>query len=191
MLDLKKTDPSWTLFLDRDGVINIEKEADYIYHYNEFIFYDGAKEALKAFSRYFRKIILVTNQRGVGRGLMTEKALIDIHTEMLEEIQQSGGRIDQVFYCTSTDNSHPNRKPNPGMAYLAQKEFPPIDFRKSIMVGNNLSDMQFGRNAGMFTVHVRTTHPDIALPHDLIDLSYPGLYEFAMELQTVRESSKY
>lgn len=191
MLDLKTIDRSWTLFLDRDGVINHEKEADYVYQYGEFVFYDGARIALKVFSEYFDKILLVTNQRGVGRGLMTEDALVDIHRQMLRDIQDSGGRIDDIFYCTATDNQDPNRKPNPGMAYLAQKKFPPIDFTKSIMVGNNLSDMQFGRNAGMFTVHVRTTHPHIVLPHDLIDLSFEDLYAFAKELQTIKGNSKY
>ena len=77
------------------------------------------------------------------------------------------------------------------MAFLAQKKFPPIDFQKSIMVGNNLSDMQFGRNAGMYTVHLRTTHPGITLPNELIDLSFLDLYDFAHTLYTVMENSKY
>jgi histidinol-phosphate phosphatase family protein len=191
MLDLKNIDTSWTLFLDRDGVINHEKKSDYIYHYGEFVFHDRVNEALKILAEFFGKIILVTNQRGVGRGLMTEDALEDIHMQMLAEIRNSGGRIDEIFYCISTDNEHPNRKPNPGMAYLAQKKFPPIDFKKSIMVGNTLSDMLFGRNAGMYTVHVRTTHPDITLPHDSIDLSFEDLYSFAKELQLIKGNSKY
>ena len=182
MLNLKDIDQRWTLFLDRDGVINHEKEMDYVYSYNEFVFHDRVKEAMKIFSHYFGKIILVTNQRGVGRGLMSEGDLIDIHIKMLADIRNSGGRIDEIFYCTSTDNEHPNRKPNPGMAFLAQEKFPLIDFKKSVMVGNNLSDMQFGRNAGMYTVHVRTTHPDITLPNDLIDMSFLDLYDFAKTL---------
>lgn len=191
MLDLKNIDTSWTLFLDRDGVINHEKEMDYVYRYDEFIFYDGVKEALKILSEYFGKIILVTNQRGVGRELMTEDDLLDIHLQMMSDITGSGGRIDEIFYCTSTDNEHPNRKPNPGMAIEAQKKFPPIDFRKSIMVGNNLSDMQFGRNAGMFTIHVRTTHPDILLPHELIDMSFADLLEFANAIIAIKGNLKY
>jgi histidinol phosphatase-like enzyme len=59
------------------------------------------------------------------------------------------------------------------------------------MVGNNLSDMQFGRNAGMYTIHLKTTHPDIELPHDLIDLSFEDLYDFAIHLQSIKENSKY
>jgi D-glycero-D-manno-heptose 1,7-bisphosphate phosphatase len=190
MLDLKNIDTTWTLFIDRDGVINHEKKLDYIYNYGEFVFYDRVKDALKILSEYFGKTILVTNQRGVGRGLMTEKDLLDIHLRMLTDIRNSGGRIDEIFYCTSADNEHPDRKPNPGMAYQAQKKFPPIDFKKSIMVGNSLSDMQFGRNAGMFTVYVRTTRPDIEFPHDLIDIFFEDLFEFASVLQTIKGSSK-
>ena len=185
MLNLKDIDQSWTLFLDRDGVINHEKKMDYVYRYSEFVFHDRVKEAMKIFSHYFGKIILVTNQRGVGRGLMSEEDLIDIHVKMLADIEKSGGRIDEIFYCTSTDDEHPNRKPNPGMAFLAKKKIPQIDFQKSIMVGNNLSDMQFGRNAGMYTIHVRTTHPDIILPNDLIDMSFLDLYDFAKQLETM------
>ena len=107
------------------------------------------------------------------------------------DINRSGGRIDEIFYCTSTDEENPYRKPNPGMAFEAKKKFPPIDFKKSIMVGNNLSDMQFGRNAGMFTIHVRTTHPDIRLPHDLIDMSFADLFEFATAIFAIKENSKY
>ena len=191
MFNLKDIDQTWTLFLDRDGVINHEKKMDYVYRYSEFVFHDRVTDAMKIFSDYFGRIILVTNQRGVGRGLMSEDDLLDIHQQMLSDIINSGGRIDEIFYCTSTDNEHPNRKPNPGMAFLAQKKFPHIDFKKSIMVGNNLSDMQFGRNAGMYTIHVRTTHPDIQFPNELIDASFLDLYEFASALQSAMENSKY
>lgn len=179
MLDLKNIDKSWTLFLDRDGVINHEKPEDYIYNYSEFIFYDGVKEALQRLAKCLERIIVITNQRGIGRGLMTEEDLHAIHKRMLEDINAAGGRIDAIYYCTAVDNTHPNRKPNPGMALQAKKDFSDIDFSKSIMVGNNLSDMQFGRNVRMFTVHIKTTDPGQILPHPLIDLSCEDLSAFA------------
>ena len=110
---------------------------------------------------------------------MTEETLINIQTRMIEELKQAGGRIDRIYYCTATNNDHPNRKPNPGMALQAKKDLPEIDLSKSIMVGNNLSDMEFGRNAGIYTIHLRTTHPEIISPHPLIDLSCTNLLEFA------------
>jgi D-glycero-D-manno-heptose 1,7-bisphosphate phosphatase len=182
MLDLQAIDPGWSLFLDRDGVINHEKEQSYIFHYDEFFFYEGVKEALRILAAAFGPILIVTNQRGLGKGLMKEKDLADIHLNMVQEIKKAGGRVDRIYYSDSLSNEHPDRKPNPGMAYQAKKDFPGIDFRRSVMVGNNLSDMEFGRNAGMYTVYLRTTAPDQSLPHELIDLSFNSLYDFAKAL---------
>ena len=179
MIDWRKIDKTWTLFLDRDGVINHEKHLDYVYSYVEFEFYDGVLQALKTLSARFGKMIIVTNQRGVEKKLMTETALVSLHNEMLQDIRKAGGEVDAIYYCTSLDDNHPNRKPQIGMALLARERFPEIDFRKSIMVGNNLSDMQFGKNAGMYTVFVKTTSPGITLPHPLIDLAVEDLPTFA------------
>lgn len=183
MLDLKNITNSWTLFLDRDGVINLEKHQDYVYHYGEFVFYDGVKDALRFLSNHFKRIIIITNQRGVGRELMTEDALISIHNQMVADVEAGGGRIHKIYYCTSIDDAHPNRKPNPGLFTEAQRDFPDISPAASLMVGNNLSDMQFGRNAGMHTVFVRTTNPAQPYPHPLIDLAFNDLPAFAKALQ--------
>ena len=180
--DLKTIDKSWTLFIDRDGVINHEKQGDYIRNWQEFKFYDGAQEAIKILSKKFGKIIVVSNQRGVGKELMTEDDLSNIHQKMMTEIELAGGYIDKIYYCTSTDVKHPERKPNPGMALKAEKEIPSIDLSKSIMVGNNSSDMLFGRNAGLYTVFLKTTKPDMSLPHPDIDLVFDSLIDFAKAL---------
>ena len=168
--------------MDRDGVLNHEKYQDYVYNYDEFVFYDGVKEAMKLLAERFGLILITTNQKGVGKGLMTEADLQDIHHRMTQEIAAAGGRIDKIYYCTSTDNNHPNRKPNPGMAKDAQKDFPAIDLQKALIVGNNISDMEFGRNAGMHTVFVKTTHPQQPLPHPAIDLAVDDLPTFAKAL---------
>ena len=183
MLDLKSIDSSWTLFLDRDGVINEEKSQGYIYHYGEFVFYKGVREAIQYFSSRFQHIILTTNQRGVGKGLMSEEDLHQVHKMMLQDITALDGRIDKIYFASSIHDDDPMRKPYPGMALLAKKDFPAIDFSKSIMVGNNLSDMAFGRNAGMHTVFLKTTSPDQAIPHEWIDLAFDSLEDFAKALQ--------
>jgi D-glycero-D-manno-heptose 1,7-bisphosphate phosphatase len=67
MLNLAAIDHSWTLFLDRDGVINHEKHKDYIHTWDEFVFYEGVPEAMKVFAERFRYIVVVTNQKGVGK----------------------------------------------------------------------------------------------------------------------------
>lgn len=178
-LNLSAIDKSWTIFIDRDGVINHEKKEDYILNWNEFVFYNGVKDALHKISNKFGKVIIVSNQRGVGRGLMRETDLRHIHLDMQAAIEESGGRIDKIYYCTSTENKHPDRKPNPGMAFHAKREFPEIDLSKSIMIGNKLSDMLFARNACIYSVFVATTNPDTPFPHPDIDQRYSSLPDFA------------
>ena len=182
MIDLRQINKNWTLFLDRDGVINEEKENSYIFHYGEFFFYDRAKEALRVLAEAFGHIVIVTNQRGVGKGLMTAADLQAIHDKMIGEIVLAGGRIDRIYYADSLRDDHPDRKPNPGMAFAARQDFPAIDFHRSVMVGNNISDMDFGRNAGMYTVFLQTTQPDLPLPHPSIDLTFKSLHDFAKAL---------
>ncbi len=172
-------DDSWTLFLDRDGVINEEKHLDYVNHWNEFIFYQGVKEATAVFAQKFKHIVVATNQRGVSKGLTPIDELHRIHSNMKAEIEAFGGRIDKIYFCTDADNESPNRKPNPGMAFQAQADFSSIDLNKSIMIGNNISDLKFGRNAGMKTVFLRTTKPELILEEGLADLEFESLISFA------------
>lgn len=181
-LNLKKIDTTWSLFLDRDGVINYEKENDYIRHWNEFRFYEGVKEALAVFASRFGKIFIVSNQRGVGKQLMTEEDLTEIHHCMLKEIEQAGGRIDKIYFCTALDPKDPYRKPNPGMAFQAQKDFPDIDLNRAVMAGNKPGDMLFAKNAGMYSLFIASTHPETPFPHPDIDLRYSSLSAFAKDL---------
>lgn len=181
-LDLKKIDKSWTLFLDRDGVINEERLGEYVLHWGEFVFSKGVLEVFKKMSDAFGKVIIISNQRGVGKGLMTEEALQTIHLEMQREVEIVNGKIDKIYYCTEKDEKCFNRKPNPGMALQALKDFPGIDLSKSIMVGNKPGDMKFGRAAGMFTAFVKTTNPSQQFPHPDIDMAFSSLYDFASAL---------
>jgi len=181
-LDLHKIDNSWTLFLDRDGVINEDKVGSYIFHKDEFKFMQGAPDFFKRLSEKFGHIIVVTNQRGIGRELMTEEHLTGIHDKMNEAIVTAGGKIHGIYFASSIANNHPLRKPNPGMAFKAKTDFPMIDLAKSIMVGNKLSDMLFGKNAGMYTVFIASTNPEVAFPHPDIDLRFELLQDFAKAL---------
>jgi D-glycero-D-manno-heptose 1,7-bisphosphate phosphatase len=183
-----KIDKSWTLFLDRDGVINEEKKEDYIRNWEEFRFYEGVREALEIFAGVFGRIVMVTNQRGVGKQLMTIDDLENIHANMAAEINEAAGRIDKIYHCSSLDNDCYERKPNPGMAHLAKKDFPEIDFSKSIIIGNKLSDMKFGRNAGIYTIYVATTNPEVPFPHPDIDLRFNTLLEVALYIRQLMKS---
>jgi len=179
MLDLKQINQNWTLFLDRDGVINHDKDNDYIRNWEEFRFYDTTLVALKLLAQQFTRIVIVTNQKGVGKGLMTLADLQRIHGNMQEEIRMAGGRIDRIYFCSDLDNDSINRKPNPGMAFQAKSDFPEIDFTRSIIAGNRTSDMEFGRNAGMHTVFIASTHPETPFPDPRIDLRFDDLLGFA------------
>lgn len=181
-LDLRQIDKSWTLFLDRDGVINEDKPGSYIFNAGEFAFTTGGPGLFRELSRKFGPLIVVTNQRGLGRGLMTEADLRGIHDKMLDEIRKAGGRINAIYYAPSVHNDDPLRKPNPGMAVQARADFPHIDPAKSIMVGNKMSDMSFGKNAGMYTVYIASTNPEAPFPHPDVDLRYNSLEEFANSL---------
>lgn len=174
--------PSWSLFLDRDGVLNVEKEKDYIHTWEEFTLYEGIEQAMRLLAEVFNRILVVTNQRGVGKGVTQEDALHRIHHNLTQQIQNAGGRIDAVYYCPAVNDDHPNRKPNPGMGKLAMADFPDILPGQSIMIGNNLSDMAFGKNLGMYTVFLTTTAPEPHRPHPWIDAVFPSLPAFAQHL---------
>ena len=182
MLPLKQINNSWTLFLDRDGVINYEKHQDYIHNWDEFKFYEGVKEAMKIFAEKFHRIIVVTNQKGVGKGLTKLDDLHTIHANMEREIEKAGGRIDAIYYCSELDNDNPFRKPQPGMGLQAMQQFPDIVPAKSIMIGNTISDMEFGRNLGVYTVFLPTTRPDVDLKDKRIDAVCDSLLAFAQSI---------
>ena len=183
MIDLKQIDNTWTLFLDRDGVINHEKHKDYIHTWDEFYFYDDAKEAIAIFAKIFKYIIVITNQRGIGRGVTQLPDVELIHKNMIAEVEHAGGRIDAVYFCPDADETSPNRKPNPGMGLQAAKDFPDLDLNKTIMIGNTLSDMQFGRNLGIKTIFLPTTRPEVDITDDRIDAVHESLLAFANTLR--------
>lgn len=149
----QEIDQSWTLFLDRDGVINKKRDNDYVKTIEELELLPGAISAIADLSKLFGKTIIVTNQQGIGKGVMTEKALNEIHNFIIREVAREGGHIDAIYYAPQLVSEHSNfRKPKIGMALKAKEDFPEIDFSRSILVGDSPSDMEFGRNANMTTV---------------------------------------
>jgi D-glycero-D-manno-heptose 1,7-bisphosphate phosphatase len=180
-INLKNINSSWTLFIDRDGVVNEEKHLDYIHQWNEFKFYSGVKEAFKIFNEKFGIIVMITNQRGVAKGLTKMEDLQLIHKNMLQEIEDAGGRIDEIYVCTDMESE--DRKPNIGMGLHALNDFPGIDLSKSIMIGNTLSDMKFGSNLGVaINIFLPTTRKDVPLDHEDIDLVFSDLISVAKAL---------
>lgn len=146
--------PYDALLLDRDGVINVLRPGDYVKTVGEFVFCDGALEALRLLSPLFRRIVVVTNQRGVGRGLMTEDALRQIHEWMCSRIREAGGRIDAIYVCTAADDTDPRRKPNTGMIGEILADYPDIDLRRSLLAGDSPGDLLFAERAGIPSVRI-------------------------------------
>jgi histidinol-phosphate phosphatase family protein len=171
-----KIDSSWTLFLDRDGVINKRKMGGYITTIEEFEFLENVPQAIQNFTNQFGKIIVVTNQQGIAKKIMSKSNLLEIHAYMCMKIEQNGGKIDNCYFAPDL-KSEENllRKPNSGMALLAQSDFPEIDFNKSIMVGDTDSDILFGLNLGMKTVRVKTVEPIGLESHITVE----SLFEFS------------
>jgi histidinol-phosphate phosphatase family protein len=171
----------WTLFLDRDGVISRRLPDDYVKRWEDFRFIEGVLEALDLFDRVFGRIIIVSNQQGVGKGLMTIEELKEIDLKMKDEIGRAGGRIDASFYSPYlASENHPDRKPGIGMGLKAKAEFPEIDFSRSLMVGDSLSDMEFGKRLGMVTVMIGEA---VYKPKsELINLYFHSLYNFSSSL---------
>lgn len=171
-----------TLFLDRDGVINVQIIDDYVKSPDEFEFIDGTFEAMKILSPLFARIFIVSNQRGVGRGLMSMRDLKDVNAYMCSEIEEHGGRIDKIYSCTDHDKNSFNRKPNIGMAMKIKEDFPEIDFDKCYMVGDTTSDIKFGNNAGIPAVLVGTKYAYKDRSELDIIGYYPDLLAFAKTL---------
>lgn len=166
----------WTLFLDRDGVINRRIVDGYVTRWEEFEFLPGVLEAIKVFAEKFKYVFVITNQQGVGKGLMTMEQVDAIHDRMCAEIEAHGGLVDGILVCPQLASEPDNyRKPNPDMAYMACEICPDIDLGKTIMVGDGLTDIEFGRNAGTMTVFIGEDNP-------AADDSFPSLNDFAKSL---------
>ena len=145
-----------TLFLDRDGVINRWIPGDYVRTWDQFTFLPGILECLRKWAGRFKHIIIVSNQRGVGKGKMTQADLDTVHARMLSEIQAAGGRIDAIYTCAELDKNHPMRKPQPGLFLAACRDYPDIAPERSLMLGDSDSDRAFAANCGMPFVRMDT-----------------------------------
>jgi histidinol-phosphate phosphatase family protein len=163
-------------------VINVQRPGDYVKSIDEFEFIDGVLEALSLLSPLFRHIVVVTNQRGIGRGILSMQEVEAVHRHLVAHVEANGGRIDRIYISPAIDDSHPDRKPNIGMALRARHDFLDMDFSSSWMVGDSLSDMLFAKNAGIPAVWVgekQTPEERTALK---IQAYYPDLITFAREI---------
>lgn len=156
------------IFLDRDGVVNIEK--DYVYRIDDFVFIDGVFDACLALNQAGYIIIIMTNQAGIGRGYYTETDFFNLTNWMLSEFKKKSINIEDVYFCPHHAvhgkgkylTSCECRKPKPGMIIKASVEHK-LDLENSFLVGDKLTDIQAGQAAGIgqnFFVRTGKSIPD-------------------------------
>lgn len=136
------------LFLDRDGVI-IENRPDYVRSWSDILIFPQALSALARLRITSYKIVLVTNQSAVGRGLVSIGTAEEINRRLVREVESAGGRIDGIFTCPHVPAENCDcRKPRPGLIYQASRALE-LDLTRSILIGDALSDLEAARSAGI------------------------------------------
>lgn len=173
--------PQKCVFLDRDGVINID--TDLIHRPEDFELYPYAADSIKRLNAMGYLVVVVTNQSVIARGLCTEEELGDIHKKMETELGMDGAFVEAIYYCPhhphgGFEGERPEykipctcRKPSPGMLLDAKERFN-IDFSKSYLVGDSPRDIEAGKNAGVETIRVKTGHglePHTTVPDHYVD----------------------
>lgn len=171
------------LFLDRDGVINKRIIGGYITNPEAFECLDGVPEAIAIFNKHFERVFVVTNQQGIGKGLMTDEDLKAVHNHLSDILVEAGGYIDAFYYCKHLVNSKENcRKPSPAMGLQAQADFPEVDFSQSLMVGDMVSDLQFAHALEMPGILIESAH-SMPQAKATADMRVPSLLHLAHMIQ--------
>jgi D-glycero-D-manno-heptose 1,7-bisphosphate phosphatase len=173
--------PDWTLFLDRDGVIN-RRLNGWVVSWRMWRWMPGIFDAFQLFEQLFGRIVVVSHQRGIALELMDEKDLAEIHNRMKTEIRQSGSRVDAIYVCPHDHDAGCNcRKPARGLALQALAAHPEIRFDRSLIIGDSATDMEFGKNLGMRTVFLGMDAREAA-PPKLTDFTIQSLDELSRSL---------
>jgi histidinol-phosphate phosphatase family protein len=155
--------PRPAIFMDRDGVINENKE-DYVKSWEEFTFLPGVFEPLKKLADDGHALVIISNQSAIGRGMVTSGKVEEINDRMLEAIGAVGGRVDGVYYCPHRpDEECDCRKPRPGLILKAAQQLG-LDLTRSIIIGDAVSDVEAAREAGCASIFVLTGRGSRELP---------------------------
>ncbi|MBQ9418497.1 MAG: HAD family hydrolase [Bacteroidales bacterium] len=164
------------VFLDRDGVLNELRRDDYVKSPEELVLLPGVAEAVRLLHRCFDLVLVATNQQGIGKGLMTEADLAAVHSKLAAEAPG----IDRIYHCPDLAHSRSfNRKPNIGMALQARHDYPSLRLKECTMVGDSMTDMLFGRRAGMTTVLIGEDNPVGREKPHLVDYHFATLLGYA------------
>ena len=156
------------VFFDRDGVVNVSPGAGYVLSWDTFEFSPGVEEALKVCRNRGYALVLVTSQQCVGKGLITQAELDEIHLQMQTQLQQHGAQFDLILACTHLAGTCECRKPSPWMINEAASRLN-LDLSRSWLVGDHDRDIQMAINAGVpHTIRVLSHHsPNVAAEHTI------------------------
>ncbi len=154
------------VLLDRDGVINVDRP-DSVKSLEEFVLLPKVIDAIKKLKQFGLHVAIVTNQAIVGRGKLTTEALDDIHDYLQQLLKKEGTSIDKIYACTSCDDSHPDRKPNPGLIYQAIDDFQ-VTPLEVVVIGDALRDLQAAKKAGCCRYLVRTGKGQLTLQNNAL-----------------------
>lgn len=162
--------PKKIIFLDRDGVINEKpKKADYVKSWDEFKFLPGAIEGIELLAKKGYKLYIVTNQAGIGRGIMSENALAEIHKRLNSELAAYGVKLSGIYYCPHSWNEGCDcRKPKAGMFFRAAHDHH-IDLSKAVFIGDDERDLQAGEAAGCRTILIDKRRNLLTIAQSLIN----------------------
>lgn len=148
---------SKAIFLDRDGVLNFQpKLHDYVKSWQEFKWIPKAKEAIKAINDAGYLTVVISNQRGVARGLMRKEDVEDIHNHMQADLKRIGAKVDGFYFCGHDYSDECEcRKPKPGLILQAANDFN-IDLKRSSLIGDDDNDVEAGKKAGCRVIKIKT-----------------------------------
>jgi len=171
-----------TVFLDRDGVLNRKMlEGRYVSSWSEFQPLPGVPQAIARLNRAGLRVVVVSNQRGIALGLYTSGDVRKVHSELQSWLQSQGAHIDAFYFCPHNKQQCNCRKPLPGLFHQARADFPDIAAASSIMIGDSLSDIQFGHRLGMRTFFLEgdpgVQKPGVISARRLADLCFLSLPE--------------
>lgn len=151
-------DKSWTLFLDRDGVFNHQIIDDYVKQVHELKIIDGVPQAIAEFTKLFGKLLVVTNQQGIGKKLMSVNDMHHLNGYIENLVETYGGKLNKIYFAPQLREEGSNyRKNGTGMGLHAKHDYPEIDFSKSILIGDSESDIDFGIKLGMKTIMLKNS----------------------------------
>ncbi len=170
------------VFLDRDGVLNEKMpEGRYVTSWNDFNLLFGVPESIQRLNQAGILVIVVSNQRCVALGLCTATDVDFIHSKFQELLKHRGAHVDGSYFCPHDKGECNCRKPLPGLYEQAVAEFPEITAESCAMIGDSLSDIEFGRQLGMLTVFIdgdpRRQKPGSQAAAELADLRFTSLAE--------------